>query len=171
LILPGLAERIRQQLEDARARGARVHCGGRIEDHVGGQWCRPTVLSDVRPDMLVMREETFGPVIAVTRTASSREAIELANDSDYGLSGAVFSGSAAEAEAIAVQLEVGAVSINDAGLTAIVNDVEKHSFKSSGLGGSRMGDDGMRRFLRKRALLFQTGPAASIDLLRENQTE
>lgn len=171
LILPGLAERIRRQLDNARAGGARVHCGGRIEDRGGGQWCRPTVLSGVRPDMLVMREETFGPLIAVIPTASSREAIERANDSDYGLSGAVFSGSAAEAEAIAVQLEVGAVSINDAGLTAIVNDVEKHSFKWSGLGGSRMGDDGMRRFLRKRALLFQTAPAASIDLLRENQAD
>ena len=171
LILPGLAERIRLQLEDARARGARVHCGGRIEDHGGGQWCRPTVLSGVSPDMLVMREETFGPLIAVTPTDSTREAIKQANDSDYGLSGAVFSGSAAEAEAIAVQLEVGAVSINDAGLTAMVNDVEKHSFKRSGLGGSRMGDDGMRRFLRKRALLFQTGPAASIDLLRESRAD
>ena len=118
-----------------------------------------------------MREETFGPLIAVMPTASSREAIERANDSDYGLSGAVFSGSAAEAEAIAVQLEVGAVSINDAGLTAFVNDVEKHSFKWSGMGGSRMGDDGMRRFLRKRTLFFQTGPAASIDVSRENQAD
>ena len=171
LILPGLAERIRRQLDDARAGGARIHCGGRIEDRGGGQWCRPTVLTGVRPDMLVMREETFGPVIAVTPTASSREAIERANDSDYGLSGAVFSGTAAEAEAIAVQLEVGAVSINDAGLTAIVNDVEKHSFKCSGMGGSRMGDDGMRRFMRKRALLFQTARATSIDVLRETQAE
>ena len=91
LILPGLAERIQRQLDDARAGGARVHCGGRIEDHGGGQWCRPTVLSGVRPDMLVMREETFGPLIAVMPTNSSREAIERANDSDYGLSGAVFS--------------------------------------------------------------------------------
>ena len=171
LILPGLAERISRQLDDARARGARVHCGGRIEEYGGGRWCRPTVLSRVEPDMLVMREETFGPLIAVMPTESSREAIERANDSDYGLSGAVFSGSAAEAEAIAVQLEVGAVSINDAGLTVMVNDVEKHSFKCSGMGGSRMGDSGMRRFLRKRALLFQTGPAASIDLLREQQAD
>ena len=51
----------------------------------------------------------------------------------------------------------------------MVNDVEKNSFKLSGMGGSRMGDSGMRRFLRKRALLFQTAPAACIDVLRENQ--
>ena len=171
LILPGLAERIRRQLDDARARGARVHCGGRIEEFSGGRWCRPTVISRVKPDMLLMREETFGPLITVMPTDSAREAIERANDSDYGLSGAVFSGSAAEAEAIAVQLEIGAVSINDAGLTATVNDVEKHSFKCSGTGGSRMGDSGMRRFLRKRALLFQTDPAASIELLSENRAD
>ncbi len=169
LILPYQAQRIQRQLDDARARGARVHCGGEIEEHGGGKWCRPTVVTGVSRDMLVMREETFGPVIAVMPTKSSREAIERANDSDYGLSGAVFAGSANEAEALAVQLEVGAVSINDAGLTAMVNDVEKNSFKLSGMGGSRMGDSGMRRFLRKRALLFQTASAASIDVLRENQ--
>lgn len=169
LILPYQAQRIQRQLDDARAKGARVHCGGRIEQYGGGKWCRPTVLTRVDRDMLVMREETFGPVIAVMPTGSSREAIERANDSDYGLSGAVFAGSANEAETLAVQLEVGAVSINDAGLTAMVNDVEKNSFKLSGMGGSRMGDSGMRRFLRKRALLFQTAPAACIDVLRENQ--
>lgn len=169
LILPYQAERIQRQLDDARAKGARVHCGGRIEEYGGGTWCRPTVLTLVNRDMLVMREETFGPIIAVMPTKSSREAIERANDSDYGLSGAVFAGSANEAETLAVQLEVGAVSINDAGLTAMVNDVEKNSFKLSGMGGSRMGDSGMRRFLRKRALLFQTAPAASIDVLRETQ--
>lgn len=169
LILPYQARRIQRQLDDARARGARVHCGGRIEEYGGGKWCRPTVLTHVDRDMLVMREETFGPVIAVMPTESSQKAIKRANDSDYGLSGAVFAGSANEAETLAVQLEVGAVSINDAGLTTMVNDVEKHSFKLSGMGGSRMGDSGMRRFLRKRALLFQTAPAASIDALRENQ--
>ena len=54
------------------------------------------------------------------------------------------------------------MSINDASLTAAVNDVEKNSFRFSGLGGSRMGPSGMSRFLRKRALLHQNAPAASI---------
>ncbi len=170
LMLAAQADKIRRQLDDARARGARVHCGGAIETRNGGMWCRPTVVSEVDGDMLIMREETFGPVIAVSPFDSTEEAIALANDSDYGLSAAVFAGSREEAEAIAARLEVGGVSINDASLTATANDVEKNSFRLSGLGGSRMGPSGMRRFLRKRALLYQNAPAQSIDSLREGQS-
>lgn len=162
LIFAGQAATIRRHLDDARARGARVHCGGKIESHGGGNWCRPTVVSEVSQDMLIMREETFGPVITVSPFDSTIEAIALANESDYGLSAAVFAGSRKEAESIAAGLEVGGVSINDASLTAAVNDVEKNSFRFSGMGGSRMGPSGMSRFLRKRALLHQTAPAASI---------
>ncbi len=169
LIFAQQADRIRQHLDDALARGARVHCGGKIEDHHGGKWCRPTIVSEVNGDMLIMQEETFGPVITVSPFDSNDEAVDLANASDYGLSAAVFAGSMAEAEAIAARLEVGGVSINDASLTAAVNDVEKNSFRVSGMGGSRMGPSGMRRFLRKRALLRQTAPAASIDSMREGQ--
>jgi len=73
----------------------------------------------------------------------------------------------AQALAVAEKLRAGAVSINDAGLTVFVHVMEKDSFGLSGLGASRMGDSGLLRFLRKRALLFQTAPAASIDMLRE----
>ena len=168
LIFAGQAATIRRQLDDARARGARVRCGGEIERN-GGDWCRPTVVSEVAQDMLIMREETFGPVIAVAPFAAIDEAVALANESEYGLSAAVFAGSRGEAEAIAARLEVGGVSINDASLTATANDVEKNSFRSSGMGGSRMGPSGMRRFLRKRALLHQTGPAASIHSMGEGE--
>ena len=162
LIFAGQAATIRRHFDDALTRGAQLHCGGQIENHGGGDWCRPTVLSEVTQDMLIMREETFGPVITVSPFDAIDEAVALANESDYGLSAAVFAGSRAEAEAIAARLEVGGVSINDASLTAAVNDVEKNSFRFSGMGGSRMGPAGMSRFLRKRALLHQNAPAASI---------
>lgn len=168
-IFAGQAATIRRQLDDARARGAKVHCGGEIERQGGGDWCRPTVVSEVTRDMLIMREETFGPVIAVAPFDSIDEAVALANTSDFGLSAAVFAGSRPEAEAIAARLEVGGVSINDASLTAAANDVEKNSFRFSGLGGSRMGPSGMSRFLRKRALLYQTEPAASIHSMAEGE--
>ena len=169
LIFPPQAEKIQAQLDDAVARGARILCGGRIERHGGGRWCLPTVLEDVSDEMQLMREETFGPLIPLIPYDSSDEAIRRANDSEFGLSAAVFAGTEDEAIAIAEQLEVGAVSINDASLTGIVNDVEKNSFRLSGLGGSRMGDSGFRRFLRKRALLIQTAEAAPITLFSEGQ--
>ena len=93
LIFAGQAATIQQHLDDARTRGARVHCGGAIEHHGGGDWCRPTVVSKVTGDMRIMREETFGPVITVSPFDSIDEAVELANGSDYGLSAAVFADS------------------------------------------------------------------------------
>jgi succinate-semialdehyde dehydrogenase / glutarate-semialdehyde dehydrogenase len=153
LIDAGQAQVIERHLTDARAKGATVRCGGQLR-HDGGWWCPPTVLTDVDHSMLVMTEETFGPVLPVMAAAGVDEAVRLANDSAYGLSAAVFAGTVAEALAVGRRIEAGAVSINDAALTAIIRDGEKHSVKASGLGGSRMGPASLRRFLRRQALLI-----------------
>ncbi|MEM6834817.1 MAG: aldehyde dehydrogenase family protein, partial [Pseudomonadota bacterium] len=149
------------QLEDAKSKGARVLAGGTVEDH-GGQWLRPTVLAGVSTDMAVMTEETFGPVLPITRFDSLDHAVTMANDSQYGLSGAVFAGTVDEAEEVAARLDVGAVSINDASLTSMMYEAEKNSFKLSGLGASRMGASGLTRFLRKQAILINEGAVAPI---------
>jgi succinate-semialdehyde dehydrogenase/glutarate-semialdehyde dehydrogenase len=117
------------------------------------------VLVDVTPDMDVMHEETFGPVIPVTPFDSIDEAVVLANAGSFGLSAAVLAGNAAEAETVAGRLDAGAVSINDGALTSMVWDAEKSSFGLSGLGPSRMGEAGLLRFFRKQALIRQTGTA------------
>ena len=159
---------VQQQIDDAVAGGARILCGGQVEQH-GGWWCRPTVLTGVNHDMRVMREETFGPLLPVMVFDHLDEAVELANDSIYGLSAAVFAGAQEEGEALARRLVGGAVSINDASLTAMVHDVEKNSFCQSGMGGSRMGDAGMLRFFRKQAILYQSAAAAPISVMSEEQ--
>lgn len=157
LIFAGQAQRIQNQLDDALALGACILCGGEIERHGGGYWLRPTVLVNVRHDMLLMREETFGPLIPVITYATLAQALDYANDSEFGLSAAVIGPDLAQARAFAVQLEVGAVSINDAALTSAVFEAEKQAFKSSGLGASRMGSSGLTRFLRRKSLLIQSG--------------
>ncbi|RME67620.1 MAG: aldehyde dehydrogenase family protein [Alphaproteobacteria bacterium] len=152
------ADIIRAHLDDARAKGARILTGGEIEVHNGGGlWCRPTVLVDVTPDMAIMREESFGPLLPVAAFDSEDEAVAAANDSDYGLSAAVFSRDLARAQRVAERLDVGAVSINDAALTGLMHEAEKHAFKRSGMGASRMGASGYLRFLRKKALIFNDG--------------
>lgn len=153
------AKIVQAQIDDARARGARVLAGGTIEELGGGLYLRPTVLCDVTDAMTVMQEETFGPVIPVSVFDSIEEAVAHANSGPYGLSAAVIAGSAAEAEAVGAQLEVGAVSINDGSLTGLVWEAEKTSCKESGLGASRMGDSGLLRFLRRRVLIRQSGEA------------
>jgi acyl-CoA reductase-like NAD-dependent aldehyde dehydrogenase len=106
-------------------------------------------------------------VIPVVVFSDAEEAVALANDSKFGLSAAVFSQDTQAAMAVAERLQVGAISINDASLTGIVNDVEKNSFRFSGMGGSRMGPAGLIRFLRKRALLIQTGEPAPVQLFSD----
>lgn len=151
---------LQAQLGDAFAGGARALTGGALESHEGGVWCQPTVLDGVTPQMLVMREETFGPLLPVLPFDGDDEAVAMANDSVYGLSACVFSRDPAHAEAVAARLQVGAVSINDASLTGLVQDAEKQSFKLSGLGGSRMGKASLARFYRQQALLIGDGNAS-----------
>ena len=167
-ILGDQARVVQEHIDQAVSAGATVLCGGQVEQH-GGWWCRPTVLTGVNHQMRIMREETFGPVLPVMSFEQPEQAVALANDSIYGLSGAVFAGSREEGEALARQIVGGAISVNDASLTAMVHDVEKNSFCQSGMGGSRMGDAGMLRFFRKQAILYQSAAAASIEVMDESQ--
>lgn len=153
------AEIVQAQIDDAVARGAKLLAGGQVETLDGGKYLRPTVLVDVTPDMPIMAEETFGPVIPVTLFDSVDEAVAHANSGIFGLSAAVIAGTVEEAEAVAVRLRAGGVSINDGSLTGLVWEAEKSSFGASGIGPSRMGDSGLLRFFRKQALIRQSGAA------------
>ena len=148
---------VAEQLRDARERGARILTGGEIEQLGGGLYLRPTVVTEVTPDMALMRDETFGPVLPVTTFDAVEDAIVLANSGEFGLSAAVLAGTTEEAERVAVRLNAGGVSINDGSLTGLVWEAEKSSFGASGVGPSRMGASGLLRFFRKQALIRQTG--------------
>ena len=150
---------VRDQLADALAGGAKALTGGVLVEH-GGTWCPPTVLVDVTEDMAVVREESFAAVLPVMVVADEEEAVRRANDTAFGLSAAVFSRDPGRAARVARQLHAGGISINDACLTGMVQTVEKQSFGLSGLGGSRMGAASIRRFVRARALLVNTGSAS-----------
>ena len=168
IIFERQAEILAEQIADARNKGARVLTGGEIERHGGGLWLRPTVLGDVRHDMKVMTEETFGPLLPVMAFDTPGEAVALANFGDYGLSAAVFGPDVEAAEAIGRQLEAGAVSLNDAALTALFHEAPKQSFKASGLGPSRMGPEGLARFFRRKALIANTGRPAPLAAFAED---
>ncbi|MEV0973550.1 aldehyde dehydrogenase family protein [Microtetraspora glauca] len=146
---------IREHLDDAVAKGATIRTGGSIEVLDGGCYLRPTVVTGVDHSMRLMREETFGPIIPVMTFDGEDEAVALANDTEFGLSAAVFAGTAEEAMAIGHRIDAGGVSVNDVCLTGMVPEAEKNSFKMSGLGASRMGPPSVRRFLRRRALLVR----------------
>lgn len=162
------ADILQAHIDDAAAKGARILTGGKVENHGGGKWLKPTVLANVTHNMAVMRDETFGPILPVMAFETVDDAIALANDTAFGLSAAVFAGTLEEAEQVGRQIEAGGVSLNDAALTALFHEAEKHSFKLSGMGGSRMGPAGFQRFLRRKALIANTGAPAPIGAFAED---
>lgn len=161
------ADLVERHLEDAVAKGARILTGGEIVDR-GGKWCPATVIVDVNHDMAVMRDETFGPIMPVMKFDTVDEAVALANDTEFGLSGAVFAGTIEEARAVGERIDAGGISLNDTSLTYMTFEPEKNSFKYSGMGGSRMGPAGLMRFFRRKALIMQSGePQTVFDLSEE----
>lgn len=105
------AQRVMEFLESARAEGARVTTGGNAVDG-DGYFIEPTVLADVTADMRVAREEIFGPVITVLRYNTVDEAVALANNTDFGLGGLVFSSDPIQAQQVAERMDTGSVGIN-----------------------------------------------------------
>lgn len=150
------ADIIADHIADARAKGAIIHTGGEIEHHGGGAWIAPTVISNVTHDMKIMREETFGPILPIMPFDTEEEAVALANDTDYGLSGAVF-GPPERAMAVAKRMRAGGICVNDAGATPFfIGDASvcnKEAFGQSGLGGSRSGKDSIRRFVVEKMIV------------------
>lgn len=101
-------KRVRSHIEDAKAKGAKIVTGGEWE----GNRCQPTVLTDVTPDMTVYAEETFGPVVSVYPIRSLDEAIERSNDSDFGLSAAIYTQDINDAMRYVEEVESGMVHVN-----------------------------------------------------------
>ena len=133
-------EKVMDHVADALAKGATLVAGGHAHA-LGGNFYEPTVLSNVTPDMKIMREETFGPVAAVVRFTSEEEVIAAANDTDFGLASYFYSRDIGRVWRVAEKLEYGMVGINTG---MISNEVAPFGgVKQSGLGreGSRYGMD------------------------------
>jgi succinate-semialdehyde dehydrogenase/glutarate-semialdehyde dehydrogenase len=132
--------KVEAHVADARAKGARVLTGGQ-RHALGGTFFQPTVLADVTRDMLVAREETFGPVAPVFRFSTDQEAIEAANATEFGLAAYFYSRDVGRVFRIAESLEYGMVGVN----TGIIsNEVAPFGgVKQSGVGreGSKYGID------------------------------
>lgn len=140
-------EVIERHVEDARARGAKILTGGRRNPDLPGLFYEPTVLVDVTPEMAIVREETFGPIIPIIRCRDEEEALRLANDSQYGLSGTIFSRDEKRATELAWRLETGSVCINDVSITFGAAEVPFGGVKQSGV-GSVHGPDALRNYTR-----------------------
>ena len=155
--------KVEQHIGNAVERGARVVCGG-SRHQLGGLFFQPTVLADVTSGMLITREETFGPVLPLTRFTDETEVIELANATEYGLAAYLFTRDAARTWRVAAALEAGMVGINT-GL--ISNEVAPFGgVKQSGLGreGSVYGID---EYLEMKYLAWEGAGSAEPTPIRQ----
>jgi acyl-CoA reductase-like NAD-dependent aldehyde dehydrogenase len=154
IVGPLVAERQRERVEHYIAlavdAGARVAAGGGRPAHLPRGWyVEPTVLADVDNTMKVAREEIFGPVLCFIPYDTDDDAVAIANDSPYGLSGGVWSGEDARALAIARRLRTGSIAVN--GSYPPFPHVPFGGFKESGL-GRELGPEGLRSFLEPRSI-------------------
>jgi succinate-semialdehyde dehydrogenase/glutarate-semialdehyde dehydrogenase len=142
------AESLAEQLKDAINKGATLHAGGRLVDGPGA-YLEPAVLTGVTPGMRAWHEELFGPVAVVYKVSSDEEALALANDTPYGLGGAVFSTDEERARRIAERIESGMTNVNTAAGEGA--DLPFGGVKRSGF-GRELGPLGMDEFVNKRLL-------------------
>lgn len=103
---------LESQVADAVAKGARVRVGGRRITSRAGSWFEPTVLTDVKSDTRVMREESFGPIIGIQRARGDEDAVRLMNDTEYGLTAGVYTPDEARARKILARIDVGSAYWN-----------------------------------------------------------
>jgi len=107
----GQRAKVAEQVDEARKQGARVLVGGAIAPGAGAFY-PPTVITDVREDMAIARQETFGPVACIRVVEDADEAVRRANETDYGLGATVWGGDAARAELVASRIQAGMIGIN-----------------------------------------------------------
>ena len=156
---PLVAERQRDRvegfLEAGKSAGARVVVGGgRPSDLDTGWYVEPTVFADVTNDMKIAREEIFGPVLSVIPYDDEAQAVAIANDSDYGLCGSVWTADAEHGAAVAAQVRTGVVAIN----SAMILDFNAPfgGFKQSGM-GRELGPEGVDPYTELQSIILPAG--------------
>ena len=149
-------KRVEEYVSDAVSKGAKVLAGAKSLPELGPYFYAPTVMTDIKPEMRLAREEVFGPFIAVIGYDSIDEAVQLANDTEYGLNASVV-GPVKLAEKVANRLMAGSVNINEGFRASMASiDSPMGGMKQSGV-GRRNGHYGLLRFTEARTVGIATG--------------
>jgi len=154
LVTDSQRKKIIAYLEKAKTEGARILCGGKIPQDAelkNGYFFEPTVIGNVKPHMHIFKEEVFGPVAIVGSFSDSKEAVELANSSDFGLAACIWSKDLGLAEEVAKKINAGTIWINTYGM--FYDQLPYGGFKQSGF-GKELGRDGLLEYTRLKNIII-----------------
>jgi acyl-CoA reductase-like NAD-dependent aldehyde dehydrogenase len=151
---------IEEQVKDAVSKGATVLVGGQRLEHDGGFFYAPTVLTNVSSSMRLMTEECFGPILPIITVSNTKEAVELANLSTYGLGASVWTSDLVKGREIADKIESGMVWIND--VNVAFPETPWGGIKCSG-GGTDLSDWGLYEYVHRKHINVETSASTRRD--------
>ena len=155
LISQDQLDTVREHVDDAVGKGATVLSGGRARPDVGPYFHEPTLLSDVTEDMTLYADETFGPIVAVSRFSSEDEVVARANASEFGLNFSLWTRDADRGRRLAPRLHAGTVNVNEGYVAAWASvDSPMGGMKASGL-GRRHGAHGIHKYTEEQTIAIQ----------------
>ncbi|ANB13587.1 aldehyde dehydrogenase (NAD(+)) ALD2 [Sugiyamaella lignohabitans] len=147
-------KRVLSYIDAGKKEGATLVTGGEAGSSGNGFYIKPTVFADVKPEMTIVREEIFGPVVVVGKFSTEEEALELANDTIYGLGAAIFTQNITRAHKLANEIDAGTVWINSTNDSDI--RIPFGGFKMSGI-GSELGEYGLKTYTQVKSVQINLG--------------
>ncbi|KAL7548375.1 hypothetical protein ACHAWF_011668 [Thalassiosira exigua] len=159
MVMDAQCDLIQALVDDAVAKGATVHCGGKRKASGKGQFYEPTLLSGVTSDMTIWKEEVFGPIMCVVTVPGDDDdtCVQMVNDCPFGLGSSVYSGSTSRALAIGSRFNTGMFTANDFGVNYLIQSLPFGGVKESGF-GRFAGPEGLRACCLERSIVVDRIP-------------